>query len=190
MNVMISNSRSFDRKKLTREAIRESINARKLAGYDLVAPVNIYDLCETHGVTVRFTPINMEGMYDRSPKPRVHISALRPLVRRNVTCAHELGHHVFGHGSTIDEISEQAEIPDRNNPIEFVANQFAYNLMMPILGVRRAFFVRGIDPANASAPEIFRVSSHFSVGYRTLLSHLRFGLRVIRQSRYEELLNV
>jgi hypothetical protein len=54
------------------------------------------------GVTVRFNNINMEGMYQRGAPPRIHLSARRPLSRRTYNCAHELGHHVFGHGSSIE----------------------------------------------------------------------------------------
>jgi len=42
----------------------------------------------------------MEGMYYRGDPARIVIGARRPLSRRNFTCGHELGHHIFGHGST------------------------------------------------------------------------------------------
>lgn len=86
------------RKALVMQGMQASIAARVKAGVDLKSPTCIYGLCEAHNVAVRFNEINMEGMYDRTPKPRIHVSVLRPLARRTFTCAHELGHHVFGHG--------------------------------------------------------------------------------------------
>ncbi len=178
---------TFDRKKLALQATRASMKARRIAGNDYVAPVNVYDACEAHGVVVRFNDISMEGMYDRHPRPRIHISALRPLVRRNLTCAHELGHHVFGHGSTIDEMNNRSEVADHNNPIEYAANQFAYFFTMPTLGVRNALTTRGLNLSTAGAKDLFRVSSHFGVGYTTLLMHLRYGLGILSEPRFREL---
>ena len=117
----LASSTFATRKRLVMQGMQASITERTQAGIDLKSPTCIYSLCETHGVNVRFNDINMEGMYDRQPKPRIHISALRPLARRAFTCAHELGHHVFGHGSTIDELrDDHAQNADRS-PNEVLA---------------------------------------------------------------------
>ena len=87
-------------------------------------PICIYRLCEVLGVTVRFNNINMEGMYQRSVPPRIHLSALRPLPRRTYNCAHELGHHVFGHGSSIDELREDAKQHPWEDEKEFPGRHF------------------------------------------------------------------
>ena len=36
-------------------------------------------------------------------------------------CAHELGHHVFGHGSSIDELREESKASVKN-PKEFLVD--------------------------------------------------------------------
>jgi len=190
MNVMTSNAPVFDRKKLAMDAMKASIKARKLAGADHISPVNVYDACEAHDVVVRFNDISMEGMYDRHPKPRIHISAIRPLTRRNLTCAHELGHHVFGHGSTIDELNDRVHVADQNDPIEFIANQFAYFFTMPTLGIRNALVSRKVDLSQASAKQLFAVSSHFGVGYTTLLTHLRYSLNLLPDGQFQALRRV
>lgn len=180
----------FDRKRLAMDAIKASIKARKVAGANLVSPINAYDACEAHGIIVRFNDISMEGMYDRNPRPRIHISALRPLVRRNLTCAHELGHHVFGHGSTIDEINDRSEVADHNDPIEFIANQFAYFFMMPTLGIRNAIASRKLNLARATAKELYAVACNFGVGHTTLLTHLRYGLAMLPDAHFQRLRRV
>ena len=91
---------------------------------------------------MRFNNINMAGMYQRGLPPRIHLSA-RPLQRRAYNCAHELGHHVFGHGSSIDELREDAKSQPWDDPKEFLADTFAGFILMPIIGLRRAFSVRG-----------------------------------------------
>ncbi len=168
MRAALAEHTMFNRKKIAADALKASIQVRQDAGLDLVGPLCIYDLCEAQGITVRFNDISMEGMYDRVPRPRIHISALRPLVRRNLTCAHELGHHVFGHGSTIDEMRDRADTESFDDPIEYVANQFASHLMMPTLGIRNAISRRGLDLGTARPKEIFAISSNFGVGYELL----------------------
>jgi Zn-dependent peptidase ImmA (M78 family) len=94
----------LSRRALILEGAQAASDARDSVGFDLVAPVDIYAVAEAMGVRVRFLPVSMEGFYRKGSPPRVMLSALRPLARRAFTCAHEVGHHWFSHGSTIDEL--------------------------------------------------------------------------------------
>jgi Zn-dependent peptidase ImmA (M78 family) len=177
-------SSSFaDQKALVMKGMRASIEARTKAGVDLKSPTCIYALCEAHRVTVRFNDINMEGMYDREPKPRIHISALRPLARRTFTCAHELGHHVFGHGSTIDELRDEQSKDVARPPNEILADAFAAFVLMPTLGLREAFVKRKLDPNNASAAQMYAIACNFGVGQSTLVNHLAYGIGMINPAQ-------
>ena len=109
MSVMRTIRPSFNRRVLATQAMQAATATRAKATLDQTRPICIYGLCETLGVTVRFNNINMEGMYQRGLPSRIHLSARRPLPRRNFNCAHELGHHVFGHGLSIDELREDAK---------------------------------------------------------------------------------
>lgn len=166
-------------KALVMKGMQASISARTRAGLDLQSPTCIYGMCEALGVTVRFNDINMEGMYDRQPKPRIHVSALRPLGRRNFTCAHELGHHIFGHGSTIDELRDEQEKNADRPPNEILADAFAAFTLMPTLGLREAFDKRDIDPNTASAREIYAIACNFGVGQSTIVNHLTYAVRMM-----------
>lgn len=180
MSVRPLPSSSFaTQKSLVMKGMQASIAARTKAGVDLKSPTCIYGLCETHRVTVRFNDINMEGMYDREPKPRIHVSALRPLARRTFTCAHELGHHVFGHGSTIDELQDDQSKSAERQPNEILADAFAAFVLMPTLGLREAFTKRGLDPNKASATEMYAIACNFGVGQSTLVNHLAYGIEMI-----------
>lgn len=181
---------SLDRRAHATQAMHTAIETRRQAGCDQKSPICIYDLCDALSVTVRFNDINMEGMYQRGSRPRIHLSALRPLVRRNFNCAHELGHHVFGHGSTIDELRENSQTPPWEDPQEFLANAFAGFILMPTLGLRRAFSVRGWKPHTATPAQLWIIACDFGVGYTTLLTHLSMSVGLISLTRSRELQRV
>ncbi|TIQ22093.1 MAG: ImmA/IrrE family metallo-endopeptidase [Mesorhizobium sp.] len=174
---------SFNRRALATQAMQAAATTRAKAKLDQAGPICIYGLCETLGIQVRFNNINMEGMYQRGLPPRIHLSARRPLPRRAYNCAHELGHHVFGHGSSIDELREDAKAQPWEDPKEFLADTFAGFILMPIIGLRRAFAVRGWTPETATPAQIFTIACEFGVGYATLVTHLSAGVNMLSRSR-------
>src|SRR5438477_6995054 len=133
----------YDRRALANQGMVASISTRSKAKFDQKSPICIYSVCDALGVIVRFNNINMEGMYQKGTPPRIHLSSRRPLPRRAYNCAHELGHHVFGHGSSIDELREDAKDHPWEDPKEFLADTFAGFALMPIMGLRHAFTARG-----------------------------------------------
>ncbi len=174
-------------KQLAREAIEKSLELREAHQFDFRSPLCIYSLCERAGVKVTFVDdVSMEGVYMALGKPKIVLSALRPLSRRAFTCAHELGHHAFDHGSSIDELKDKA----RHNvfdPKEFLVDSFAGAVLMPALGVKRAFAQRGLDPKTASPQQIYVVACSFGVGYTTLIGQLAYGYQLMSDARADEL---
>ena len=86
----------------------EALRVRTRAGLGLEEAVCVYDLAEHLGIEVRFTDIpSMEGMYYLASEPSIILSSLRPPGRRVFTCAHELGHHSNGDGTTIDQLVQE-----------------------------------------------------------------------------------
>lgn len=177
-----------DRRALANQGMQASITARMRAGMDLQSPICVYALSKSHRVTVRFNAINMEGMYQRAASPRIHLSARRPLARRAYNCAHELGHHVFGHGSSIDELREEAKAKPWEDPKEFLADTFAGFVLMPTLGLRRSFATRGWRAETATAQQMFQIACEFGVGYSSLITHLAHGVNMITRERAGALL--
>jgi Zn-dependent peptidase ImmA (M78 family) len=173
----------FNRRTLATRAMQAAVATRAKAKLDQVGPICVYELCETLGVVVRFNKINMEGMYQRGIPPRIHLSARRPLARRAYNCGHELGHHVFGHGSSIDELREDAKANPWDDPNEFLVDTFAGFIVMPIIGLRRAFTVRGLSPETATPAQLLTIACDFGVGYRTLLTHLAFSVNMLSRGR-------
>lgn len=88
---------------------------------------------------------------------------------------------MFGHGSRIDELQDEDRLEPQNDPEEILANAFARSLLMPRLGLRRAFTCRGWAIKNPTAEQVFVVACHFGVGYLTLVNHLAYGLGEINR---------
>jgi len=176
-----------NRRALADKAMKAAITARLKAGKDLVSPVCIYSIAEAHGVRVTFNDINMEGMYQRGSPPRIHLSSKRPLPRRAYNCAHELGHHLLGHGSSIDELRENQLVRPWDVPEEYSADTFAAYALMPTLGLRNAFAIRGLKPETATPIEIYCIACQFGVGYSTLVTHLLWGEAMISHERADAL---
>jgi len=168
------------RTNLAKEALEKSLEVREAYGYDFRSPLCVYELADRAGVKVQFLDdISMEGVYVALATPTVLISSLRPLARRAFTCAHELGHHFFGHGSTIDELKDDAH-NENFSPTEFLADTFAGFLLMPAQGVKRAFSSRGLAAASATPEQVYTIASSFGVGYDTIIGHLAHSLRHVK----------
>jgi Zn-dependent peptidase ImmA (M78 family) len=171
------------RTELATEAMQAAIDLRFKLGAGLENPVCAYSASERLGVPARFVDISMEGIYSRKPVPRIVLSAQRPIVRRHFNCAHELGHHVFGHSSTIDHLHRTLAEYDDVSPEEFLVDAFAGHFLMPVLGVRQAFSRRGVKPHLATPSQILAVSSEFGVGYDALITQLAFALKDVDHIR-------
>lgn len=152
--------------------------------------VNVFDLCGERfdpPILVRFTDIkSMEGLYLRQENPEIWLGE-RPLVRRVFNCTHELGHHVFGHGSTVDELTAEGESGRSFEPNEFLVDTFAGFLLMPRIAVMNAFSRRGWKAETADPEQFFVVSCSLGVGYETLVSHCFFSLNLIGEAAYQQL---
>jgi hypothetical protein len=176
------------RRELVYRVLRAVRETRRRAGVAGPEAICIYDICGHLGLEVRFVDMaSLEGLYLRRPSPTVIVSSLRPAGRRAFTTAHEVGHHVLGHGDRLDAqlqvVSDHAYIGRRTHPEEAAADLFGGLLLMPPGAVRRAFAVRGLDPAASSPGDLFAVASWFGVGYGTLVHHLSTTLRTIPSSR-------
>lgn len=171
---------------LARSAVTAALRLRNQHRLPLDTPICPIDLALAVGVDVRFEALpSLEGMY--SPDgPAVILGALRPRGRRSYTCAHELGHHVFGHGLRIDELLDD-DAPREKDEAEYVADRFAAALLMPKFAVARAFTDRGWNVATCSPEQIFTIAGLFGVGYTTLIGTLQGTLGMLPPSAAQAL---
>lgn len=171
---------------MARMALSAALRVRQNAQIPLNEPLSVYDLCAAMGIDVQFVNISMEGNYIPGQNPRFLVSALRPAVRRAFTCAHELGHHVFGHGFRLDELIENRQ-SENKPPEEFIADCFASSLLMPAQGIRKALAQRGWKAADLTPVQVYTIACDFGVGYETLATHLSAGMKLVDFSKTQEL---
>lgn len=161
---------------LQMQAIKKAGQIRSKLKLSMFEPINIFDACATLGVTVRFVSVSMEGMYvvqEDTAAPDIFISSLRPFARRVYTCGHELGHHVFGHGTRIDGLIENDSSKAVYNDDEYLVDVFAGALLMPIAGIEAAFAKRGWNFYTATPIQYFTIASIFGTSYGGLITHCK-----------------
>jgi len=168
---------------LAKRALAEAARVRLRARLDAFSAICVYDLAEHLGIDLRFQALpSLEGMYTPGEPAIVVVSALRPTGRQRINCAHELGHHIFGHGTRLDQLIDNGA-QTRFDPDEFLVTCFAEFLLMPKVAVMKALNLRGIDLNSCTPFDVFRVASYFGVGYRTLLHHVENNLREMKPER-------
>lgn len=180
------------REDLARQAVARAAAVRDRFDIAMHSAVNVIDLCVNNylpRIVVRFQDISMEGVYLREPGPEIWLG-LRPLVRRVYNCAHELGHHEFGHGSTFDELQTDDAAAPPFSVNEYLANTFAAYILMPRLAIGYAFTVRGWKVETATPIQCFTVACSLGVGHETLAHHLVYGLKLVTGSAARVLMDV
>jgi Zn-dependent peptidase ImmA (M78 family) len=186
------------RAELARQALRSAIRTRIQLNVPPTEALCIYDAAENLSIEVRFVDIpSMEGMYVRNSgsnsQPIILVSALRPSGRQASTTAHELGHHVFGHGTRIDEYIADADEQREGNTLdceEMIANMFAGFFLMPKAAVEHGFAARACTPVSATPRQVFAVAGWLGVGYGTLIHHMRSSLGMLSVGEAKRLLSI
>ena len=112
------------------------------------------------------------------------ISSCRPRGRRAFNCAHEYGHHVFRHGTKIDEFASH-QAGTEGDQEEFLADCFAGSFLMPKSAVDRAFAMRKWNLASCTPQQAFVVAGWLGVGYETLLTHMLYSLRLLSRGQFD-----
>jgi Zn-dependent peptidase ImmA (M78 family) len=180
------------RKDLAIDAAVKAQRVRRELGINPQDPVCVYNAAKHLGVEVRFLDANsMEGMYRKRPSPVIVVASRRPPGRQASTGAHELGHHVYEHGSAVDLVSEAAGQPDdAYDPEEYLVDRFAGFFLMSKTAVMRAFHVRGWDAHWCNPGQVYVVAGYLGVGYSTLVHHMRGSLGLLTFPWAKRLLKV
>ena len=175
---------------LARKAYTAAIQERRRAGIGPASPICVFDLICDFGIEVRFQNISsMEGLYYNDGNHLIMVSSCRPRGRMAFNCAHEYGHHVFGHGSCVDEVLDSASKKQWNED-EFLADCYAGFLLMPKLAVCKAFTTRGWKVNECTPEQAFVVSGYMGVGYQSLLTHMQRSVKIITSTHFEQLNNL
>ena len=89
-------------------------------------------------------------------KPAIFFNPTEVETRRRFTVAHELGHHVLGHGPRPRDGAAQFNLLNYD-PAESAANRFAAELLMPAVAVRSLVVDRGVTSLSKLST-VFNVS--------------------------------
>jgi hypothetical protein len=129
----------------------------------------------------------MEGVYSSRRGPAILINSERPSGRQSFTCAHEFGHHVFNHGSHIDEIDYKS---DSDSEEEFLADAFAGYLLLPKIALCHALSVRRWRIETLSPIQLYELANYFGVGYASLVHHMTSSLNILTQLQRRRFLSI
>lgn len=121
-----------------------SLLAESVVGkYAYLLPVDIQKIISDNGILVDYVATGEEfnGMYMRYPSPLILINSRQSTARQRFTLAHELFHHLSGHGngySPCFSISKDRTAEERK------ARKFAAHLLMPEQAIR-SLMALGLD---------------------------------------------
>ena len=175
---------------LARQAAVEALELRRSQGLHFWQAICVYDLAEKLGLSVNFDAIpSMEGMYMNGSLPRIIISSLRPAGRMVYTCAHEIGHHILGHGAHVDQELGDYSL-ERLEEDEYLVECFAGFLLMPKIAVSHGFAKRGWDISVCTPEQLYIVAGWLGVGYTTLAMHMSRSLKILHSRHSERLAKV
>jgi Zn-dependent peptidase ImmA (M78 family) len=171
---------------LARQALRGALEIRRRISASSSEPICIFDLAEQLGIEVVFRPeSSLGGLYNKTTQT-ILIPTYRPAGRQAFTCAHEIGHWFFGHGTSIDEIND-VERYHEDNAKERLVDIFASYLLMPPRAVREAYSNRNWEIGNCAPMQAYVVAGQLGVGYETLVQHMRYSLRLISNTHAKQL---
>ncbi len=172
------------------QAAKAALEYRLRNGLALDEACDIYELIIRQGLDLHFMDVkSLEGFYlSDGTAGQINVCAYRPAGLQRFTAAHELGHHVFGHGSTFDR---ELDYSDRFSSValeERLADLFARFLLMPRPAVYKGFKNIGADLHQLSPQDVYRVASWLGVGYTTLLHQMRWSLQLLDQTQFDSLI--
>lgn len=176
------------RKFLANRAMSSALRVRISNGYTLTDAISVFDLASKLKIELLFQSLpSLEGMYSPTPIPAIVIGTQRPAARQVFTCAHEIGHHIFGHGTKVDEYTERHPSGRAFDEEEFLAQTFGGFLLLPKVAIQNQIRKRGISLGGVSPEPLYKLANYFGVGYKTILNHLRYSLGQISASDFERL---
>jgi hypothetical protein len=152
--------------------------------------VNAFDVASMVGADVRFIDSpSLEGMLVRDPGLRILLPSTkhRPKSRILFSCAHEIGHQQFDHGTKADRYLAHGEARAGFVAEEYLADSFAGHLLMPRAAVVGAFERRGWNVGTATIDQVFVVANQLGVGYGTLVTHMNSVMELMPANRRDEL---
>jgi predicted secreted protein len=135
-----------------------------------------------------FRPLSgMSGGYlcGEGLEPGVLINANHPLSRQRMTAAHELGHLIFGHQSTVDVADDDFQLATKSDtPEEKLAESFAHWFLMPHDLIDASISAMGLEEL-CTPLEVYRLSLYLGTSYEATARHVVNAQRASRTRSQE-----
>ena len=172
-----------------RIAMTSALRLQRELDIDVTARVSPLEIADRLGLTLRIAPLpRLAGAYIRQPgtDPGILINNRHPPAKQRYTTGHEIGHHVHGHGTSLDDLTEVdqnprtglAGIPDQ----ERVAEAFAAWLLMPRALIMHLIAQTG-SSRNPTPAEVYQLSLRLGTSYQaTNLQLANLKLQTHQQS--------
>lgn len=158
-----------NRKAALAEASMQAQRLHARLGTDYTRPVDIFGVVQELGIWLSSRPLGagLFGFYLREGDAAgIVLSASHPEYLQRYTCAHELGHHVLGHRSHLDDRDDIIGDAPAERYDEHAAQMFAGNFLMPIQAVNRVQRRLGIPRDHAlTAAEVYALSRELDVSF-------------------------
>ncbi|MGI8550060.1 MAG: ImmA/IrrE family metallo-endopeptidase [Dehalococcoidia bacterium] len=159
-----------------RVAMLAAAHAHRDLGIDTSRRIDVFAAIEKSDILLAFEPFpRLSGAYFSDPnvKAAILINANHPLSRQRYTAAHELGHHLLSHGTSVDPATEPLFRWGGTNPpdTEMVAEAFAAWFLMPPRLVQSCLSELGI--VRPERPdEVYTLSLRLGTSYEATARHL------------------
>lgn len=136
--------------------------------------VDIFGVIEEAGLLLGFEPLpKLSGAYF-APERAILINANHPLARQRYTAGHEFGHFAFGHGSSVDPLTDPLARWGRSThwrDEEKQAEAFSAWFLMPKTLVRASLEQLGLT--RPSLPEdVYALALRMGTSYEATARHL------------------
>jgi Zn-dependent peptidase ImmA (M78 family) len=141
----------------------------------------VEEAAEVPVVVEQLGPDGIDGAFAvKRGVPFILLNGAKPLVRLRFTLAHEYGHHVLGHGLSVDKvISFSASQPQK----EVQANAFAAEFLLPLEALD--FWLRSRGYPNPDLSLVAELARDFQVSAQVALYRMqsanRLSARAVRE---------
>ena len=136
-------------------------------------PIDNYSLVQQLGIWLKTEPLgNLYGFYLRHGQATgIVLNSRHPEDLQRYTCAHELGHHLLGHQSHLDD---NGDVNRHDGPLQEQAAQvFAGSFLMPLGLVNRVLRAHDLIGRPLSAVDAYKLSRDMDVSYAACVWRLR-----------------
>jgi Zn-dependent peptidase ImmA (M78 family) len=160
---------------LSRLALLEARRLHTKLEIDISTPIDVFEAIEDLGLLLAFFPMqSASGAYIAEPgaRPGILVNSQHPLSRQRYTAAHELGHHVLGHGTLADAGQPLHRMSCTATPdYEKAAEAFASWFLMPRGLVNAQLAEMGVrEPSRPE--EVYELALRIGASYEATAWHL------------------